>query len=150
MYCIIQKISKVKPDTGGYAKALKVDSYLPGNGNENQRVYTYHYSKERFERRIRNAYCIRVQQSYRRNGQVKKQQFVICTVDYYSIAENWFNIYEDAESKVIAVADKLGVDAEELFQLIDSKLDLLYEQIQAEFRQTEEYLVNQEHRRIIE
>ena len=110
--------------------------------------YWHHYSGERFERDIKKAYRITIHESYRENGKVKKKQFGICTVDYYDLATDWFCLYDWGNSKIETAAKELNCSEEELYTLIEKKLEPIQEQIIAEFQQTEEYKTHEEHEKI--
>ena len=110
--------------------------------------YWHHYSEERFERNVKKAYRITIHESYRENGKVKKKQFGICTVDYYDLATDWFCLYDWGNSKIETTAKELNCSEEELYTLIEKKLEPIQEQIIAEFKQTEEYKTHEEHEKI--
>lgn len=145
MYCVIQQIEKKKQNKCGYPKELRseyMQSSLLGS------YYYYTYSEERFERPIKKAYRISLHESYRQDGKVKKRQFLICTVDYYDFATDFFNLYDYGGRKIAKVAEQYGVDEDTLYGLINTKLEPLIAQIVAEFQETEEYAMHQEHERI--
>ena len=148
MFCVVQEVKLKKPNKNGYYKELKVEYMEMSVFGKDESHYYYSYGGERFERPIKKAYRISIHQSYRENGKVKKKQYVICTVDYYSIAENWFSLYDWGESKIKHVAEELNCSEDKLYDLINSKLDPLVKAIQEEFHQTEEYQVHEEHERI--
>ena len=110
--------------------------------------YWHHYSEERFERDIKKAYRITIHESYRENGKVKKKQFGICTVDYYDLATDWFCLYDWGNSKIEIAAKELNCSEEEIYSLIEKKLEPIQEQIIEEFKQTEEYKTHEEHEKI--
>ncbi|MFR3229831.1 MAG: hypothetical protein ACLTPG_13110 [Mediterraneibacter gnavus] len=110
--------------------------------------YWHHYSEERFERDIKKAYRITIHESYRENGKVKKKQFGICTVDHYDLATDWFCLYDWGNSKIETAAKELNCSEEELYTLIEKKLEPIQEQIIEEFKQTEEYKTHEEHEKI--
>jgi hypothetical protein len=138
MYCVIQKITKKKPNTNGAAKELKVTSFSFTNefGREKTK-YGYSYSYERFERPIRDAYKISIHKSYRENGEVKKKQWVICTMSYYDIVD--FSLWDCAGFRITDKAEEIGIPEEELYKLIYAKFDPIEDQIEMEFQKTEEY-----------
>ena len=49
-----------------------------------------------------------------------------------------------------ATAEKLGMDAAELYEIIEAKLEPLRERLEADFHQSAEYHAKQEHRRILD
>ena len=110
--------------------------------------YWHHYSEECFERDIKKAYRITIHESYRENGKVKKKQFGICTVDYYDLATDWFCLYDWGNSKIEIAAKELNCSEEEIYSLIEKKLEPIQERIIEEFQQTEEYKTHEEHEKI--
>lgn len=149
MYCIIQEIELKKPNKNGYAKELKSE-YMKFtiNGVDHSR-YHYSYSSEKFERPIKKAYKISIHESYRESGKVKKKQFVLCTVNYYDFATDIFTIYDYCNEKISKVAQELRIDEEGIYNLVETKTKPLIDKIQAEYKQTEEYITHEEHERII-
>jgi hypothetical protein len=148
MYCVIQEIQTKKPNKNGHPKEL-ISKFMEMSMNGHDMSHYYHfYGEERFERPIKKAYKISIHQSYRENGEVKKNQYPLCTARYYDIADGWFNTYDYCSKKIIALSTLLNVSEEEIYNLIDTKLDPLIESIQDEFSQTEEYKVQVEHKRI--
>jgi len=145
MYCVIQKIRLKKPNTNGAYKELESYILFTRNGNPK---YAYQRTGDKFERPIRTAYKISVHESKRVNGVVTKKQFVITTIGYYTFAEDWFAL-GDYDEKLTNISEKLNVDINMLYDIIDAKIVPLQECIQAEFRQTDEYKKTTEHDRII-
>ena len=146
MFCVIQEVQLKKPNAHGKHRELEAFESFTLNGRTR---YSYRYAGECFERPIRAAYKISVHHSYRENGKVRKRQYSICTVDYYSIATNWFSL-DDYSRKITQIADAFDTDPKDLYDLIYKKLDPLTDRIQAEYRQTEEYKVTAEHKAIVE
>lgn len=102
--------------------------------------YGYTYSDERFERPIKTAYKISVHdKSYRDDkGKVRKKQFYLTTIKYYDLIEyGWSDCLIHA--KVDDIAEEMGIVPEILWREIEEKLDALYEKVNNEFKQTEEY-----------
>lgn len=148
MFCVIQEVN-VRKASRGSPRTLEVyESSLTVNGMH-YRYYRYRKSEERFERPIKKAYRISVHKSYREGGKVRKKQTVICTINYYEIADGfcWFGDYVIGSLK--AKADALGVTEAELCDTVEAKLQPLIDRIKAEYEQTEEYATSQEHDRII-
>lgn len=148
MYCVIQEIEKRKANKDGYSKELQSKYMQMSISGEDMSHYYYSYSDECFERPIKKAYRISIHESYRDDGKIKKRQFVICTVDYYDIATGWFSLYDWGNSKIEIAADALKCDVDDIYTLIEDKLNPLQEQIIAEFQQTEEYKTHEEHEKI--
>lgn len=150
MFCVIQEINNKKQDKNGYSKELI--SYC-NESTLNGRTYShwyYYYSDDCFERPVKKVYKISIHHSYRENGKVKKKQFVICTAHYYELATDVFSLFDYGESKIEQVAEKLEVAQDQIYDLIESKLNPLQEEIKRQFSQTEEYQVHKEHREIID
>lgn len=145
MYCVIQEIKTRRMQKNGAPK--RIESYCT-KSNVMPDFYGFCYSTERFERPIKKAYRISIHESYREDGMVKKNQYGICTVNYYDLAEDFFTLYDWGDSKINIAANSLGCSPEFLYNLIKKKLAPLQERIQAEFAQTEEFTVHQEHERI--
>lgn len=145
MYCVIQEIETRRMQKNGAPK--RIESYYT-ESNLIPNYYGYCYSTERFERPIKKAYRITIHESYREDGTIKKNQYGICTVNYYDLADDTFTLYDWGDSKINIAADSLGCSPEFLYTLIKKKLAPLQEFIQAEFAQTEEFNVHQEHERI--
>lgn len=148
MYCVIQEVERKRKNQNGYPKELKSEYMQMSINGQDESHYWHHYSEERFERDIKKAYRITIHESYRENGKVKKKQFGICTVDYYDLATDWFCLYDWGNSKIETAAKELNCSEEELYTLIEKKLEPIQEQIIAEFQQTEEYKTHEEHEKI--
>lgn len=145
MYCVIQEIKIRRMQKNGYPK--RIESYFTRSDILHDH-YGYCYSTERFERPTKKAYRISVHESYREDGVVKKKQFVICTINYYDLADDIFTLYDWGDSKINFVADSFECSSEFLYGLIEKKLEPLRERIQSEFAQTEEFKTHEEHKRI--
>lgn len=117
-------------------------------GDDRPCTWSWRYTGGRFERPHLEAYKISVHHSYREGGAVRKRQYSIATMSYYEIAE--YSLYDCADSRITATAEKLGLDPAELYEMIESKLEPLRERIEAEFHQSAEYITHQKHRRIID
>lgn len=148
MYCVIQEVERKRKNQNGYPKELKSEYMQMSIQGQDESHYWHHYSEECFERDIKKAYRITIHESYRENGKVKKKQFGICTVDYYDLATDEFCLYDWGNSKIETAAKELNCSEEELYSLIEKKLEPIQEQIIEEFQQTEEYKTHEEHERI--
>lgn len=148
LFCVIQEIETKKPNKHGYSKEIiSYYSQWSMNGKDMSRYY-YRYSDERFERPIKKAYRVSIHHSYRENGKVKKKQYVLCTVNYYDLATDFFTIYDWCDNKIRKVAEELNESIDDLYALVENKIEPLREQIQAEFSKTEEFITHQEHEKI--
>lgn len=141
MYCVIQEIETKKENKYGAYRELEAYRY------EWSSSYSHRYTGERFNRSIKKAYKISIHNSYRERGEVKKKQWVMCTMGYYDLAANggyigdWCNLKKKSEL--------IGIDEEELYNIISIKLEPLRDRLEKEFQQTEEYKIEAEHRMII-
>lgn len=148
MFCVIQKIVNKKQSPYGAYKDLTTSSFTISSNYVNRTKYTYYYSGERFDRPIRDAYKVMIHKSYREGGKVKKKQWVICTMGYYDLLNNW--VGDHITSRVLE--DKLAemeIDVDTLWDMVCEKLDPLVERVKAEFSLTEEYLTKQKHEQLI-
>jgi hypothetical protein len=148
MYCVIQEIELKKENTNGEYKELEAYKNEWTFNGEDMSQYSYRYTGGRFERPIKKAYKISIHHSYRENGKVKKKQWVIGTMDYYYIVT--FGGYIGDCCNLQERADTIGITIDELYNIVAVKLDLLREQIEKEYQETEEYKAYQEHRKIID
>lgn len=146
MYCVIQKVKNKKVNSYGAAKGIKVtETKISLNNGPVKILYGYSCTEERFERPLKYSYKISIHKSYRENGKVKKKQWVICTMDYYSIAEDWTWVGDHA----LGLSDKLqdiGITEDELCDMVYVKLQPIIDTIKAEFEATEEFKVSEEYR----
>lgn len=145
MYCVIQEIKVKKANAYGSYKELEA---YETNYSIEGKYYGYGYTGERFERPIKKAYKISIHKSYRENGKVKKKQWVLCTMNYYDILD--YGLYDCADSRIKSLSNKLEITEDAIYDMVLSKLDPLSEQIEKEFRETEEYKISQQHRTIID
>lgn len=147
MYCVIQETARKRSDR--YGEPLAIIAYQNQWRLDESKPFTWgwKYSEERFERPHHEAYKITIHQSYREGGRVRKRQWTICTMSYYDVAE--YSLYDCANSRIQAAAEKMDVTSSELYRLIESKLEPLRERLEAEFHQSPEYIARQEHERII-
>ncbi len=148
MYCVIQEVERKRKNQNGYSKELKSEYMQMSINGQDESHYWHHYSEERFERDIKKAYRITIHESYRENGKVKKKQSGICTVDYYDLATDWFCLYDWGNSKIETAAKELNCSEEEIYSLIEKKLEPIQERIIEEFQQTEEYKTHEGHEKI--
>lgn len=148
MFCVIQEVPTKRPDKNGYPKELLSEFMnISANGVSCDHYY-YTYSSERFERPLKPSYRISIHSSYRKDGKPRKRQYVICTAKYYELATDWFSLYDDGGNRIQAAADELQVPADDIYNLIEAKIEPLKARIIAEFQQTEEYKAHEEHEKI--
>lgn len=112
--------------------------------------YSYTYSDERFERPIKTAYKVTLHdKSYRDDkGRVTKKQFHITTIKYYDLIDYY---WKDCviSNKINDIAEEMNADVDLVWDELTKKLDALQDKVNAEFMQTEEYKVREEHRAVI-
>ncbi len=157
MFCIIQEIAVKKQNKNGYAKELKSEYMQMFFSGEDMSHYYYTYSNEKFERFIKKAYRISIHKSYRENGKVKKRQFLLCVVNYYDLATDFFTVHDYCGSKIEQAALELseGTDKdteeiiEKIYELVKNKIKPLQQHIQEEFAATEEYKMHRRHEEIL-
>jgi len=148
MYCVIQEVQRKKPNPyGEHKKIIPYPLEMSINGVEQTPEWRWKWSEERFERPRLEAYKITLHQSYREGGAVRKRQHSVCTMSYYDICETWWGDCIVGGEK--ALAEKLGMDATTVCEIIDAKLEPLRERLTTEFHQSAEYAAKQEHERII-
>lgn len=146
MFCVIQEIQRKKPNTHGGYKELEAYSPIELYGKPK---YSYRHTGGKFERPIRTAYKVSIHDSRRVNGAVTKKQYVVTTVDYYSLAEFWIGDCVIGK-KLESIADSLNISIGDLWDLINAKVDPLQERIKAEYQKTEEYKTHAKHRKILD
>ena len=141
MFCVIQEIELKKKQNPRVSK--QINAYVGYDG-----AWGYEYSEEKFERPVKRAYKITVHESYRENGKVRKRQFCIYTYNYYDFADGYVDGY-DLERKADKVAKSLGKDPKELYDAIYAKLTPLEQQIENEYKLTDEYAARKEQEDIL-
>lgn len=147
MYCYIQKIKLKKDIWNGKSKYIEPIEY-ERNGNT---IYSYMMSEEKFTRDKNISYKVTLQDSYRENGKVKKKQWHICNMDYYSIVDIGvcFTDYM-TRGRLEKILKEAGLEEAALEEIIYKKLDPLYEKIINEYKQTEEYRINNRNEAILQ
>lgn len=149
MYCVIQKVKNKKLNQYGAYKDLEVTMTTWTIDNESKTKYFFKYTGGKIERPIMDSYKISLHESYRDNGKVKKRQWVICTIPYYNIIDygTWIGDYTKGLDDKLK---EIGITEERLCELIYKKLDPIIEEVQREFKKTEEYKTKQKHKEIID
>jgi hypothetical protein len=149
MFCSIREIKTKKENKNGYSKELISSFIKMSNNGIDCSYYHYYYGSEKFERPIKKAYQISVHHSYRENGKVKKKQFTICTLDYYELADDFWGLSESDYDRMEEIANYFDVPKKKIFDMVEEKVNSLSENLQSEFRKTEEYLTRTQHEKII-
>lgn len=149
MYCVIQKVTNKKLNPHGNSKELLVDwtTIIYPDGRKETKYY-YRSSPEKFERPIKDAYKISIHKSYRENGQVRKNQWVICTMSYYDLVYNWPGeclLQRELNKKL----KEMEITEEQLWDMVYQKLDMIVDEIKKEYEQTEEYKTHLKHEEIL-
>ncbi|MEK4512888.1 hypothetical protein [Paenibacillus sp. FSL K6-2524] len=149
MFAVIQKLKNKKPNPYGEYKELLVDSFTISFNGITETKYTYRYGGGRFERPTLDAYKIMIHHSYRENGEVKKKQWVICTMGYYYLLDSWPGdcIRQDVLNKKL---QEMEITEEQLWEMVYEKLDPIIAQVKSEFESSEEYRVHAQHRQVID
>lgn len=152
MFCVIQEIQRKKQPKDGDYKEYEVQSCTLRNmdGDVLKTYYSYYptYSAGNFSRPIKTAYKISIHQSYREGGKVKKRQYAIGTIDYYSLI--LWGYYDTIDTGVKIAAESLGVSYDDIYQLVEDKLIPIQKKITKEYHATEEYKVTQQRKKIQE
>lgn len=150
MYCVIQEIKNKKANQYGKSKRLEVSETSCTYRDKTTISYWFMNSDEKFERPIKKAYKISIHESYRKNGVVKKNQWVICTMDYYSIAEHstWIKDFKKSFEWDKLLND-INISEDDLCEIVYKKLDPLISKIQIEYEATDEFIINEKNRNIV-
>lgn len=150
MHCYIQEIQMKSSNSVGCGKEICVtETKWITNGATNI-IYGYTFSEDKFERPIKKAYKISIHdKSYRDDkGKVRKKQYHVSTIKYYDLVDfYWTNCI--ISSKVDDIAEEMGIDSEIVWNELTEKLEALWEKVNDEFKQTEEYKVKQEQNAIV-
>ena len=160
MYFFIQEL-----DTKREIKGSSKEIFLGTKNIDGVVFNTYEFGRERFIRPIKKAYRITLHESYRENGKVKKNQYVLATLNYYQIAESYEDVLWDFDGlwyrllrKLDEIIEKLNLPesvdlqefTEELQDAMTEKLEPLFNKIYKEFKRTEECQVFLKHKKIVQ
>lgn len=137
MYCVVQEIQNKKQDKFGAYKKIEAYSFNVMGKD----VYSYRWVGERFERPIKTAYKVTVRESHRVGGSVKAKIWTLGTFTYYSMCE--YGYFEDIERPIQRIADETGKSFDDIYSIVEKKLEPIFKRIRSEFEQSEEYKVNQ-------
>jgi hypothetical protein len=147
MYCVIQKFENKKTNTWVEAKELKVDITKWFADGIEKISYGYSYSGK-FERPVKTAYKISIHKSYRKDGKVKKKQWVICTIGYYTMLECWLGDCVVKNELNIKLKD-MDITEEELWDRVYEKFQPILDEVTKEYEATEEYKTKVKHMAIL-
>lgn len=145
---MIQKVTNKKKNPYGEHKELIVDSLTITVGTETKTKYYYTFSKERYDRPIKDAYKIMIHESYRENKKVKKRQWVICTMDFYSLIESWPGDCIHS-SRLNDLLKRMGIEEDELWKMVLTKLNPIVEEATKKFKSSPEYKAKKKHEKIL-
>jgi hypothetical protein len=112
---------------------------ISSNDEEPETIYDYSYSSERFERLNMDTYKISIHKSFREQGQVKKKQWVICTMDYYDLVDGTWAGDCVVSSSLKIKLQEMQMDESTLWDLVYDKLQPLIDKALVEYHATEEY-----------
>ncbi len=151
MFCAIQEIRLKKPNKNGDYKKYRVsDTAITMNGGTTHHYgYDPDYASGRFERPHMEAYRISLHFSYRKDGKPRKRQYSLCTVDWYTLAENLFSLYDWAGDRIERVTDTEGISTDQIYNIAEEKISPLEKEIQKQFHQTGEYKAKREREKLL-
>ena len=159
MFFVIQELTTKRSIAGTPKEIITTTKII-----NNQIVNSYTYSDDKFVRPIKKAYRITLHDNHRVNGAFKKNQYVICTLNYYDIAESCIDDYRDIFDddilwykildKITTILESIPLperynDIEEfkddIFDKFASKVGSLFDEIISEFKQTKEFEMFKSH-----
>lgn len=147
MYCVIQKVFNKKCNSFGEQKKIEVTEYNWGVGDNKPNIHYGYKCTGHFARTHREAFKISIHKSYRKNGKVKKKQWVLSTMGYYDLLD--WSLYDCAGGKIDKVSEETGVSADDIYDMVYKKLDPIISKITEEYEQTEEYKTKVKNNKIL-
>ncbi len=152
MFCAIQEIRLKKPNKNGAYKKYRVsDTAITMNGGTTHHYgYDPDYDSGRFERPHMEAHRISLHFSYRKDGKPRKRQYSLCTVDWYTLAENLFSLYDWAGDRIERVTDTEGISTDQIYNIVEEKISPLEKEIQRQFHLTDECKAKRERKKLLE
>jgi hypothetical protein len=148
MFCVIQKVINKRPDPNGAPKELLVISRTLDIDGVTKTSYSYSFSKERFERKIKDAYKIIIHHSFREKGVVKKKQWVICTMGYYDLINSIPNDHINTP-QLKSKLEEMDITEEQLWNIVHKKLQPIVDYAKEKFGKTKEFLTARKHENIL-
>jgi hypothetical protein len=140
-------IENKKPNTMGEGQELKVtQNHWFIDESKPNTCYGYIITGK-FERPIKTAYKISIHKSYRKDGKVHKKQWVICTIGYYNLI-HWC-LYDYADGKINEVSEGTGVSVDDIYNMVNEKLDPIIAAVTNEYEAPEEYKTKVKHNKIL-
>lgn len=147
MYCVIQKVFNKKCNSLGESKKIEVTEYNWGIGDNKPNIHYGYKCTGHFVRTHKEAFKVSIHKSYRKDGKVKKKQWVLCTMGYYDLLD--WSLYDCAGGKIDKVSEETGVSADDIYDIVYKKLDPIVSKITEEYEQTEEYKTKVKNNKIL-
>lgn len=148
MKCTIKETEKEIKYQIGEPKEIVVDKSEWEKDGHRGATYSYHMSKERFERT--NLKCYNIYVGWEDKApEGAEQEVKLCTMGYYDFVD--FN-YEDClgERMLEMVAKKLMTTVDEVLKAITKPLKDLQSVVRDEFSRTEEFRVKKQHEEVLQ
>lgn len=140
MKCIIRETQREIRYQVGEPREIVVDVGTWEENGLTGHSYSYHMSKERFERDQKKCYNIYLEEG--------SKEVKVCTIGYYDFID--FNYEDNLNDRMFqSVATQLDVTVEQVEQAITEPLAKLQEVIREEFSRTEEARAKKEHEEIL-
>lgn len=140
MFCVVQTLQRKKVDIQGDYREYEVSSMdIQFQDGTSKTHYSYYpkYEAGRFDRPRMENYKISIHESRREDGKVVKKQCAIGTVGYYALAE--WGLYDYIDSGINRAVEMFGRDYEELYRLVEAKMQPIIDKVKREFHRSEEY-----------
>jgi len=146
MKCVIREKEQSKVYSVGEPKEIIVDKREWSKDGHQGFTYSYHMSKERFERENRTIYDVYIETEEEDGTQ---EAVKLGTMGYYDLAD--FG-YEDCigERIIENAAKELKVEASAVQKLIEVPLKELEKKVEADFAATEEAKAKKEHEEVLQ
>ncbi|MHC6178639.1 hypothetical protein ACYUJ6_02095 [Clostridium sp. JNZ X4-2] len=148
MYCVIQKVFNKKCNSLGEPKKIEVTEYNWGIGDNKLNIHYGYKCAGHFDRTHREAFKISIHKSYRKDGKVKKKQWVLCTMGYYDLLD--WSLYDCAGGKIDKASEETDVNADDIYDMVYKKLDPIIAAVEKEFKTTPEYKAKKKHKKILD
>lgn len=149
MFCVVQTLQRKKEDIHGDYTEYEVSSMtirFPDGTSKTHYSYYPKYEAGRFDRPHREAYRISIHESRREGGKVVKKQCAIGTIGYYSLAE--WGLYDYIDSGINRAVEMFGKNYEELYRLVEAKMQPIIDKVKREFHQSEEYKARRQREKV--
>lgn len=143
MKCIAEQIVKEHVNSIGASKEILVESYNYVSHGETGKTYTYKMSPDRFERPIKIAYNVTIE------DEATKESFHLITLTYYDFVDYELK-HIIGTRRVEEAARVFSQDVETIWNVVLNELQPIQSKIREEFSCSEEYITNKKNREIIE